>query len=69
MYSCDIGVPCIKIAKSDLLFEKYRMALNQDKYNIEVLNDDAIKCNQILFDFMQQMFNNLDGLYLRDNVF
>ena len=45
------------------------MALNQDKYDIEVQNDDAIKCNQILFNFMQQMFNNLDGLYLRDNVF
>ena len=30
------------------------MALNQYKYDIEVQNDDAIKCNQILFYFMQQ---------------
>ena len=29
------------------------MALNRDKYDIEVLDDDAIKRNQILFDFMQ----------------
>ena len=38
----DIRVPCIKIANSELLFEKYRMALNLDKYDIEVQNDDAI---------------------------
>ena len=30
----DIRVPCIKIANSELLFEPYRMALNQDKYDI-----------------------------------
>ena len=57
----DIGVPCIKITKSELLFEKYRMALNWDKYDIEFLNDDAIKHNQILFDFMQLILNSLDG--------
>ena len=59
-----ICVPYIKISKSELLFEQYRMALNRDKYDIEVQNDDAIKRNQIYFDFMQQMFNSLDGLYL-----
>ena len=42
------------------------MALNRYKYNIEVRNDDAIKCNQIFFDFMKQKFNRLDGLYLRE---
>ena len=40
------------------------MALNEDKYDIEVQNDDAIKCNGIFFDFLQQMLNCLDGLYL-----
>ena len=49
----DISKPCIKIAKSGLLFEKYRMSLNRDKYDIEVRNDDAINCNQIFFDFMK----------------
>ena len=39
------------------------MALNWDKYDIEVRNDDAIKCNQILFDFMQKKLNRLDVLY------
>ena len=43
------------------------MALNQDKYDIEVQNDDAIKFNRLLFDFMQQTFNLLDGLYLHEN--
>ena len=49
-----------------MLFQQYRMALNQEKYDIEVQNDDAIKRNQILFDFIQQTFNSLDGLYLRE---
>ena len=32
----DIRVPCINIATSELLFEQYRMALNLEKYEIEV---------------------------------
>ena len=40
------------------------MALNRDKYDIEVRNYDTIKHNQIFFDFMRQTFNFLDGLYL-----
>ena len=62
----DIRLPCIKITKSELLFDQYRMALNQIKYDIEVRNYDAIKHNQMLFDFMQQTFNRLGGLYLRE---
>ena len=42
------------------------MALNWEKYNIEVQNDDAMNHNRIFFDFMQQMFNRLNGLYLRE---
>ena len=42
------------------------MAINWDKYDIEVRNDDAIKRNRIFFDFMQQTFNRLDGLYLNE---
>ena len=34
----DIHVPCINIAKSELLFEHYKMALNQEKNDIEVRN-------------------------------
>ena len=40
------------------------MAPNREKYDIEVRNYDAIKRNQISFDFMQLTFNRLDGLYL-----
>ena len=57
-----IHEPFIKIAKNELIFEQYIMALNQYKYNIEVRNDDAIKRNQLFFDFMQRTFNLLDGL-------
>ena len=32
----DIGEPCIHIAKSELLFQQYIIALNWDKYDIEV---------------------------------
>ena len=62
--SFDIGVTYINISRSEVLFEQYRMALNWDKYDIEVQNDDAIKRNQTLFDFMQRTFNRLDGLYI-----
>ena len=64
-----IRVPCINIAKIEVLFEKYRMALNRDKYDIEVRNDDAIKRNRILFDFMQGTFKRLDRLYLHEKFF
>ena len=49
-----------------MLFEQYIMSLIWDKYDIEVRNDDAIKRNQILFDFMQRMFNRFDGLYIHE---
>ena len=45
------------------------MALNQDKYDIEFQNDDAIKCNGILFSFMQQTFKCLYGLCLHEKFF
>ena len=59
-----IDIPCIKIAKSKPLFEKYRMAIKRDKYAIEFQKYDAIKRNQILFDFMLRMFNHLTQLYV-----
>ena len=45
------------------------MALKRGKYDIEVQYDDAIKSNYIFFDFTQQTFNRLYGLYLHENVF
>ena len=60
----DIPVACIIIAKSELLFEQYRMALNRDKYDIGFRDYDAINRNQIFFDFMQGTFNCMDGLCL-----
>ena len=44
----EIGKSCIIIARRELLFKQYRMALKREKYYIEVQNDDAIKCNQVL---------------------
>ena len=64
-----IGVQCIKIARSEVLSEQYIMALNQEKYDIEVRNVDAIKRKQISFHLMQWTFNHLDGLYMHENVF
>ena len=64
--SFDIGKSCIKIARSEVLFKQYIMALNRDKYDIEVRNYYAIKHNQILFDFMKRTLNRLDGLYLHE---
>ena len=61
-----IDKPCINIAKSELLFEKYRMALKRDKDAIKIQKDDAIKRNQIFFDFMLRMFNHLNELYVKE---
>ena len=61
-----IHEPCIKIANNQLIFEQYRMALNWEKYDIEVRNDVSIKCNRPLFDLMQRTFNQLDGFYLHE---
>ena len=52
-----IHKPRIKISKNQLIFEQYIMALNWDKYDIEVQNDYAIKSNRLLFNFIQQTFN------------
>ena len=64
----EIGKPCIKIARSEVLFEQYRMDIKRDKCEIEVRNDYAIKRNQIFFDFMQRTFNCMYGLYLHENL-
>ena len=61
-----IHEPIIKIAKSELIFEQYRMALNPGKYDIEFQNDDAIKRNRLFFYLMQKMLNWLDGFYSRE---
>ena len=39
------GVPSINVAKSEVLFEQYRVDLHQDKYDIEIRNDNEIKRN------------------------
>ena len=65
----DIRVPCIKIVNIEMLFEQNIMALNWGKYDIEFLNDDAIKRNRIFFDLLQRTFNRLDGLYSREGCF
>ena len=44
------------------------MALKQEKYDIWVQNDDAIKHTRIFFDFIQRKFNSLDGLYLHGKI-
>ena len=53
----DTNKPCIQVARSEVLFEKCRIFLNWDKYDIEVQDDDAIKRNQIFFDFMQLTYS------------
>ena len=42
------------------------MALDRGKFDSEVRNYDTIKRNQILFDYLQQTFNPMDGFYLRE---
>ena len=42
------------------------MDLNQDKYDIKVQNDDAIKRNRTFLDLIQQTSNHLNRLYLHE---
>ena len=61
-----IDQPCIKIANSEVLFEKYRMALKRDKDSIEIQMDDAINRIRLFFDFMLRMFNHINQLYEKE---
>ena len=61
-----INQPCIKIAKNEVLFEKYRMSIQRDKYAIDIQGDDTIKRNRLFFDFMLRMFNHLNKLYEKE---
>ena len=65
-YTVGINRPCIMIAKNEVLFEKYRMALKQNKYAIEIQGDDEIKRNRLYFDFMLRMCDHLNQFYNKE---
>ena len=44
------------------------MALKRDKDATEIQKDDAIKRNQIFFDFMPRMFNHINQLYEKGKI-
>ena len=58
-----IDRPCLKIANNELLFEKYRIALKQEKDAIDIDGNDAIDSHLLVFDFILRMFDNLNQLY------
>ena len=58
-----IDRPCLKIAKDEFLFEKYRIALKRDKDAIDIDGNDAIDSHQLVFDFMLRIFDHLNQLY------
>ena len=51
------------IAKNEVWFEQYRIALKQDKDAIDLDGEDAINRNRIFFDFIPRMFDHLNQLY------
>ena len=57
------------IAKNEVLFEQYRIALKRDKYAIDIDGDDAIDSHRLVFDFMLRMFDRLNQLYEIEKVF
>ena len=57
------------ITKNEVLFEQYTIALNQDKYAIDIEGEDIINCNQLFFYFMLRMFDRLNQLYEMEKVF
>ena len=42
------------------------MALKRYKDAVEIQKDDAIKRNQVSFDFMLRMFNHLNKLFVKE---
>ena len=50
-------------------FYKYRIALKQDKDEIDSGGEDAIDSNRLFFDFMPKMFDHLNQLYGMEKVF
>ena len=64
-----IKQPCLTIANNEVLFEKYRIALKQDKDAIDIDGEDAINSNRLFFDFMLRMFDHLNQLYEMEKVF
>ena len=42
------------------------MSLNQERYDIEVQNDDAINQNKIFFYFVQLTLKRINDVYLRE---
>ena len=63
-----IKQPCIMIAKNEVLFEQYRIALKRDKDAIDIEGEDEIKRNRLFFDFMLIMFDHLNQLYEMEKV-
>ena len=57
------------IAKNEVQFEQYIIALKQDKYSIDIEGEDAINRNRLFFDFMLRIFDNLNQLYEMEKVF
>ena len=57
------------IAKNELLFEQYIIALKRDKDAINIEGEDEINRNRLFFDFMLKMFDHLNQLYEIKKVF
>ena len=64
-----IDQPCLTIANNEVFFEKYRMALKQEKDAIDIDGEDAINSNRLFFDFMLRMFDHINQLYEMEKVF
>ena len=58
-----INPPCQNIAKDEMLFEIYRIALKRDKDAIDIDGNDAIDSYRLFFDFMIRMFDHLNQFY------
>ena len=63
MNSLGIKQPCIIIAKNEVLFEQYIIALKRDKDTIDIGGEDAINRNRLFFDFVLRMFDHINQLY------
>ena len=58
-----IKQPCLTIAKNEVFFEKYRIALKRDKDAIDIDGEDSINRNRLFFYFMLRMFDHINQIY------
>jgi hypothetical protein len=61
-----INTPCEGIAKSQTLYEQYRVAIDLDEYDHQILNDSITKRLFVVQCFLERFLHHILSLYMED---